>query len=279
MTKPSIKRCTCVNKQRNSGNRYIRSKILEYHLDLWAWLNSVQMCTPTWSRWASNNYITRYHRWLESVGVRVAVVGSLRQVSKQVQQRSMMPRPMSYPACQQFDWYENINKPTIMPPSLPRRTGRKNAIEKTFLTTACCSPQATAIFFLKIRVLSVSFLWTPFFQTQRILVLCYSSFTSVSKLYFGESKVLEYFDNIRNRLAVSDAFFQGCERDEPYWTVKYRARLILSECYSMDLPLYLSMVLSLPELDQFIKVLATWAKILEPGVYSSVINCNFKTVW
>ena len=43
---------------------------VEYHLDLWTWLNSVQMRTPTGSRWMSNNYITRCHRRLESVGVR-----------------------------------------------------------------------------------------------------------------------------------------------------------------------------------------------------------------
>ena len=60
-TEPSIKRCTSVN------NRCIRSKILEYHLDLWTWLNSVQMHAPTGSRWASNNYITRCHKRLESV--------------------------------------------------------------------------------------------------------------------------------------------------------------------------------------------------------------------
>ena len=72
-TEPSIKRCTCVNKQRNSGNRCIRSKISEYHLDLWTWLNSVQMRTPTGSRWMSNNYITGCHRQLELVGVRVTV--------------------------------------------------------------------------------------------------------------------------------------------------------------------------------------------------------------
>ena len=66
-TEPSIKRCTCVNKQRSSGNRCIRSKISECHLDLWTWLNSVQMRTPTGSRWVSNNYIPRCHRWLVSV--------------------------------------------------------------------------------------------------------------------------------------------------------------------------------------------------------------------
>ena len=73
-TEPSIKRCTCVNKQKNSGNRCIRSKILEYHLDLWTWLNSV-MRTPTGSRQTSDNYITRCHRrlWSVAVGVRVPV--------------------------------------------------------------------------------------------------------------------------------------------------------------------------------------------------------------
>ena len=51
----------------------------EYHLDLWTWLNSVQMRTPTGSRCMSNNYISRCHRRLElvssrqSVRVRVAV--------------------------------------------------------------------------------------------------------------------------------------------------------------------------------------------------------------
>ena len=43
-TKPSIKRCTCVNKRRNSG-----------------------------SRWTWDNYITRCHRWLGSVPVGVGV--------------------------------------------------------------------------------------------------------------------------------------------------------------------------------------------------------------
>ena len=50
LTELSIKRCTCVNKQRNSGNKCIQSRMLEYHLDLWTWLNSGQMRTPTGSR-------------------------------------------------------------------------------------------------------------------------------------------------------------------------------------------------------------------------------------
>ena len=88
----------------------------------------------------------------------------------------MMPRPMSYPACQQFDWYESINKPTIMTlPSSPRRGGRKNSIEQTFYYSPLYSPRikVTTIFFLKILVLSFSFLRTPFFQTQYFLVLWY----------------------------------------------------------------------------------------------------------
>ena len=56
---------------------------------------------------------------------------------------------------------------------IAKKRGRKNAIEQIFLTTAPWMKETT-IFFLKIRVLSVSFLWTPFFQTQRILVLCYN---------------------------------------------------------------------------------------------------------
>ena len=87
------------------------------------------------------------------------------------------PDPYRIQPCQQYDWYESINKPAITtPPSSPRKGGRKNAIEQTFLTTARCSPpwiKATTIFFLKIRILSVSILRTPFFQIQRILVLCY----------------------------------------------------------------------------------------------------------
>ena len=72
-TEPSIKRWTCVNKQRNSGNRCIPSKISEYYLELWTWLNSEQMRTPTGSRWTTNNYITRCHRRFETVVVRVAI--------------------------------------------------------------------------------------------------------------------------------------------------------------------------------------------------------------
>ena len=45
----------------------------EYYLDLWTWLNSVQMRTLTGSRWTSNNYITRCHRRIEVVGIRVSV--------------------------------------------------------------------------------------------------------------------------------------------------------------------------------------------------------------
>ena len=68
-TEPSIKRCTCIDKRKNSetgesgriyrnitltcGRRWIR----------WWW----QMRTPTGSRWVSDNYITRCHRRLGSV--------------------------------------------------------------------------------------------------------------------------------------------------------------------------------------------------------------------
>ena len=45
----------------------------EYHLDLWTWSNSVQMRTPTGSRWTANNYLTRCHRRLELVQTAVPV--------------------------------------------------------------------------------------------------------------------------------------------------------------------------------------------------------------
>ena len=48
----------------------------EYHLDLWTWLNSVQMRMPTGSRWMSNNYINRHHSLIEFETVPVAVSSS-----------------------------------------------------------------------------------------------------------------------------------------------------------------------------------------------------------
>ena len=67
--------------------------MLEYHLDLWTWLNSVQMRTPTGSRWVSNNYITRCYRWLGSVGVRVAVpVGERCRSENQLQTEGLGPQ-------------------------------------------------------------------------------------------------------------------------------------------------------------------------------------------
>ena len=67
-TEPSIKRCMHLCKYaEEQRNRCIRSKISEYHRDLWTWLNSVQMRTPTGSRWVWDNYITRCHRRLWAV--------------------------------------------------------------------------------------------------------------------------------------------------------------------------------------------------------------------
>ena len=65
-----------------------------YHLDLWTWLNSVQMRTPTGSRWISNNYITRCHRRLESVSsssVPVAVVDRVPAEWKPAPDRGLGP--------------------------------------------------------------------------------------------------------------------------------------------------------------------------------------------
>ena len=72
-TEPSIKRCTCVNKRKNSktgasGRRY-RNITLTWGR---GWIRGWwQMRTHTGSRWMSDNYITRCHRRLESVPVPV----------------------------------------------------------------------------------------------------------------------------------------------------------------------------------------------------------------
>ena len=72
-TEPSIKRCTCVNKRKNSetgasGRRY-RNITLTCGRGWirWWW----QMRTPTGSGWKSNKAITRCHRWLGAVAVPV----------------------------------------------------------------------------------------------------------------------------------------------------------------------------------------------------------------
>ena len=77
-TELSMKRCTCVNKQKNSetgtsGRRY-RNITLTCGRGWirWWW----QMRTPRGSSWVSNKNITRCHRRLESVRVPVVVGNS-----------------------------------------------------------------------------------------------------------------------------------------------------------------------------------------------------------
>ena len=50
--------------------------------------------------------------------------------------------------------------------------------------------------------------------------------------YLDELKVLQYFGKVRHNLAVLDAF--PTESDNPNWTVRYCAHLILSKCYLTD---------------------------------------------
>ena len=72
-TKPSIKRCICVNKQKNietgASSRRYRNITLSCGRGWirWWW----QMRTPTGSRWTWDNYITRCHRRHGSVAVPV----------------------------------------------------------------------------------------------------------------------------------------------------------------------------------------------------------------
>ena len=74
-TEPSIKRCTCVNKRKNSetgaSSRRYRNITLTCGRGWirWWW----QMRSPTGSRWMSDKYITRCHRRLGSVAVPVGV--------------------------------------------------------------------------------------------------------------------------------------------------------------------------------------------------------------
>ena len=54
----------------------------------------------------------------------------------------------------------------------------------------------------------------------------------------SESKVLQYFCNLRHKFCGFNCFSWDCESDEPHWTMRYWAHLILSECHSQNLPLW-----------------------------------------
>ena len=81
--------------------------------------------------------------------------------------------------------------------------------------------------------------------------------------YKSESKVSQYFGNMRHS-NTSGCFYQGHEGDKPHSIVRCWACLILSECYSSDLPLWLRTTSP-----YFI------IKVLEPSGYCSEINCTF----
>ena len=50
----------------------------------------------------------------------------------------------------------------------------------------------------------------------------------------GRVKILQYCGNLE---LISSAFCKSLEDDGPHWIVRYRTHLILSACYSPDLPL------------------------------------------
>ena len=98
-----------------------------------------------------------------------------------------MPRPMSYPACQQFDWYESTNRPTITtPPSLPRRGGW------TFSTYASWSAR----------------------RERRYLIVTQKKRTLLNRLFFllhsaviPKNKSAYYFSSFRVKFWVFLSFF------------------------------------------------------------------------
>ena len=59
--------------------------------------------------------------------------------------------------------------------------------------------------------------------------------TYVVRRYLCESKVLQYFANMRHNLAAMDALVEF-EDDKPPWTVRYWDCLIFSKYYLPDLP-------------------------------------------
>ena len=78
--------------------------------------------------------------------------------------------------------------------------------------------------------------------------------------------MLQYFGNGRHNLAALVAFIKILDITKKHWTMRYQVHLILSKCYSLDLPLWLG---AQPQ------VFATQAKFLLPSDYCTAINCTF----
>ena len=82
--------------------------------------------------------------------------------------------------------------------------------------------------------------------------------------YFGDNLTARYF---------------CCESNEPYWTMRCKVCLILSECYLLDLLLFERglgiFVFRLTRPCLIVKDLSPQAKFLEPTSYCTVINCLF----
>ena len=85
------------------------------------------------------------------------------------------------------------------------------------------------------------------------------------------------------QLNTSICFCWGCESDHPHLIVRYLANLILSECYPLDLPVWLEHDLGIYGFRStwsclIVTVLVTWVKFLEePSCYYTVINYTFCT--
>ena len=86
------------------------------------------------------------------------------------------------------------------------------------------------------------------------------------------SKVLQYFDCTKDTIRQLRIFCWGRECYKPHWTVTCQARLILSECYSPDLPASASesTILALPDF--------SWSiKFLQPG--QNFLNLLVTILW
>ena len=97
-TEPSIKRCTCVNKQKKAKQVHPVEDIgiLPWPVDM---VEFGEMRMPTGNRWMANNYITRCHRQLGLVSSRQWVPVAVEDSENQLQTEGLGPQcPLGWAA-------------------------------------------------------------------------------------------------------------------------------------------------------------------------------------